>query len=115
MAMMEKNIFLDIVEGKLPADVVYQDDKSMAFRDINPKAPVHILIIPKKEIRTHQDLQGDDFELVGHLHRVASEVAKQEGLDAYRLVINCGEGAGQVVPHLHLHLLGGRPLDWPPG
>lgn len=115
MAMMEKNIFLDIVERKIPADIVYEDDKSLAFRDIDPKAPTHILIIPKKEIRTHQDLKDDDFALMGHLHQVAREVAQSQGLQHYRLVLNCGEGSGQTVPHLHLHLLGGRPLGWPPG
>jgi histidine triad (HIT) family protein len=114
--MMTDNLFLKIVERKIPADIVYEDDRSLAFRDINPQAPVHVLIIPKKVIPTHADLTDADKELVGHLHLVAAKLAKQFGLDdGYRLVLNCQEGAGQTVPHLHLHLLGGRPMRWPPG
>jgi histidine triad (HIT) family protein len=114
--MMTDNLFLKIVERKIPADIVYEDDRSLAFRDINPQAPVHVLIIPKKVIPTHADLTDADKELVGHLHLVATQLAKQFGLDVgYRLVLNCKEGAGQTVPHLHLHLLGGRPMRWPPG
>jgi histidine triad (HIT) family protein len=114
--MMTDNLFLKIIERKIPADVVYEDDRSLAFRDINPQAPVHVLIIPKKVIPTHADLTDGDGELVGHLHLVAAKLAKQFGLDdGYRLVLNCKEGAGQTVPHLHLHLLGGRPMRWPPG
>ena len=106
---------LEIVEGKLAANIVYQDDLCVAFRDINPQAPTHILIIPRKVIRTHADLKSDDGALLGHLHLTAVKIAREEGLESYRLVINCNEGAGQTVPHLHLHLLGGRLLDWPPG
>jgi histidine triad (HIT) family protein len=114
--MMTDNIFLKIIERKIPADVVYEDDRSLAFRDINPQAPVHVLIIPKKVIPTHADLTDADKELLGHLHLVAAKLAKQFGLeDGYRLVLNCKEGAGQTVPHLHLHLLGGRGMRWPPG
>jgi histidine triad (HIT) family protein len=114
--MMTDNIFLKIVERKIPADIVYEDDRSLAFRDINPQAPVHVLIIPKKVIPTHADLTEADKELVGHLHLVAAKLAQQLGLsDGYRLVLNCREGAGQTVPHLHLHLLGGRAMRWPPG
>lgn len=114
--MMTDNIFLKIIERKIPADVVYEDDRSLAFRDINPQAPVHVLIIPKKVIPTHADLTDADKELLGHLHLVAAKLAKQFGLDdGYRLVLNCNEGAGQTVPHLHLHLLGGRGMRWPPG
>jgi histidine triad (HIT) family protein len=114
--MMTDNLFLKIIERKIPADVVYEDDRSLAFRDINPQAPVHVLIIPKKVIPTHADLADADKELVGHLHLVAAKLAKQFGLeDGYRLVLNCKEGAGQTVPHLHLHLLGGRGMRWPPG
>jgi histidine triad (HIT) family protein len=113
---MTDNIFLKIVERKIPADIVYEDDRSLAFRDINPQAPVHILIIPKKVIRTHADVTDADKELVGHLHLVAAKLAQQLGLkDGYRLVLNCQESAGQTVPHLHLHLLGGRAMHWPPG
>jgi histidine triad (HIT) family protein len=114
--MMTDNIFLKIIERKIPADLVYEDDRSLAFRDINPQAPVHVLIIPKKVIPTHADLTDADKELVGHLHLVAAKLAQQFGLhEGYRLVLNCKEGAGQTVPHLHLHLLGGRDMRWPPG
>jgi histidine triad (HIT) family protein len=113
---MTDNLFLKIVEHKIPADIVYEDDRSLAFRDINPQAPVHVLIIPKKVIATHAELTEADKELVGHLHLVAAKLATQLGLtDGYRLVLNCREQAGQTVPHLHLHLLGGRPMRWPPG
>jgi histidine triad (HIT) family protein len=114
--MMTDNIFLKIIERKIPADIVYEDDRSLAFRDVNPQAPVHVLIIPKKVIPTHADLTEADKELLGHLHLVASKLAVQLGIaDGYRLVLNCKEGAGQTVPHLHLHLLGGRAMHWPPG
>jgi histidine triad (HIT) family protein len=114
--MMTDNIFLKIIERKIPADIVYEDDRSLAFRDTNPQAPVHVLIIPKKVIATHADLTEADKELVGHLHLVAAKLAEQLGLaGGYRLVLNCKEGAGQTVPHLHLHLLGGRAMHWPPG
>ena len=114
--MMTDNLFLKIIERKIPADIVYEDDRSLAFRDINPQAPVHVLIIPKKVIPTHADLTEADKELLGHLHLVAAKLATQLGLaDGYRLVLNCKERAGQTVPHLHLHLLGGRAFGWPPG
>ena len=114
--MMTDNLFLKIIERKIPADIVYEDDRCLAFRDINPQAPVHVLIIPKKVIPTHADLTEADKELLGHLHLVAAKLAAQLGIsDGYRLVLNCKEGAGQTVPHLHLHLLGGRPMRWPPG
>ena len=114
--MMTDNLFLKIIERKIPAQIVYEDDQSLAFRDINPQAPIHLLIIPKKVIPTHDELTEADKELIGHLHLVAAKLAAQLGLtDGYRLVLNCREGAGQTVPHLHLHLLGGRPMHWPPG
>jgi len=114
--MMTDNIFLKIVERKIPADIVYEDDRSLAFRDINPQAPVHVLIIPRKVIPTHADVTDADKELLGHLHLVAAQLAEQLGVgDGYRLVLNCKERAGQTVPHLHLHLLGGRSFSWPPG
>jgi histidine triad (HIT) family protein len=113
---MTDNLFLKIIERKIPAQIVYEDDQSLAFRDINPQAPVHLLIIPKKVIPTHDQLTEADKELIGHLHLVAAKLAAQLGLtEGYRLVLNCKEGAGQTVPHLHLHLLGGRPMHWPPG
>jgi histidine triad (HIT) family protein len=114
--MMTDNIFLKIANKQIKADLVYEDDQCVAFRDINPQAPTHVLIIPRKEIRTHADLTPADEALVGHLHLVAAQLAEQLGLgDGYRLVLNCKESAGQTVPHLHLHLLGGRNFGWPPG
>jgi histidine triad (HIT) family protein len=114
--MMSDNLFQKIIDRKIPADIVYEDDRSLAFRDINPQAPVHVLIIPKKVIATHDAVTEADRELLGHLHVVAAKLAAQLGLkDGYRLVVNCRERAGQTVPHLHMHLLGGRELHWPPG
>lgn len=114
--MLADNIFLKIIDGKIPAKIVYQDEHCLAFHDVNPQAPVHVLIIPRKVIVTHDDITDADRVLLGHLHVVAVKVAKQLGLsDGYRLVLNCRERAGQTVPHLHLHLLGGRNFTWPPG
>lgn len=114
--MMTDNIFLKIAEKKIPAKIAYEDERCLAFHDINPQAPVHVLIIPRKVIRTHADLTDEDKELLGHLHLVAARLATQLGLhDGYRIVLNCKEQAGQTVPHLHLHLLGGRDMKWPPG
>jgi histidine triad (HIT) family protein len=114
--MMQDNIFLKIIERKIPAKIVYEDVRCLAFHDINPQAPVHVLVIPRKVIRTHADIGEEDRELIGHLHRVASQLAEQLHIaDGYRVVVNCKEPAGQTVPHLHLHLLGGRSFHWPPG
>ena len=114
--MMADNIFLKIANKQIPAKLVHEDELCVAFHDINPQAPVHVLIIPRKEIRTHDDVTAEDRELLGHLHLVAAQLAKKLGLsDGYRLVLNCKERAGQTVPHLHLHLLGGREMTWPPG
>jgi histidine triad (HIT) family protein len=116
MAMMADNIFLKVISKEIPAKVVYEDDRCLAFHDIGPKAPVHVLIIPKKVIPTHDAITEADAPLIGHLHVVAVKLAAQLGLtDGYRLVINCKEHAGQTVPHLHMHLLGGRDFSWPPG
>ena len=116
MAMMANNLFLKILSGEIPAKIAHQDDLCLAFHDINPQAPVHVLIIPRRAIRTHADLNEDDAPLLGHIHLVAAKLAKELGLGAgYRLVLNCDEQAGQTVPHLHLHLLGGREMGWPPG
>ena len=106
---------LKIAAGEMEADIVYEDDQCVAFRDVNPQAPTHILVIPRKEIPMLQDMNTEDEGLVGHLFLVAKQVAEQEGLKDYRLVINNGSGAGQSVFHLHLHLLGGRAFTWPPG
>jgi len=114
--MLADNIFLKIINKQIPARIVHEDEQCLAFHDINPQAPVHVLIIPRKVIRTHADLGKDDQLLLGHLHMVAAELARKLGIEnGYRLVINCKEGAGQTVPHLHMHLLGGRQLGWPPG
>ncbi len=114
--MLTDNLFLKIIDKKIPARIVYEDDHCLAFHDINPQAPVHVIIIPRKVIPTHADVTTDDEALLGHLHLVAAQLANQLGLaDGYRLVVNCKERAGQTVPHLHLHLLGGRDLTWPPG
>ena len=108
-------IFGKILRGEIPSDVVWEDDKCLAFRDVTPVAPVHILVIPRKYIPTLNDIQENDENLIGHLIYVATQVAQKEGLDGYRLVVNCNEGGGQTVFHLHLHLIGGRDLQWPPG
>jgi histidine triad (HIT) family protein len=114
--MLADNIFLKIVEKKIPARIVHEDEQCLAFHDVNPQSPVHVLIIPRKVIPTHADIKPEDRELLGHLHLVAAKLADQLGIgDGYRLVLNCKERAGQTVPHLHLHLLGGRDLTWPPG
>jgi histidine triad (HIT) family protein len=114
--MLSDNIFLKIVDKKIPAQIVYEDDQCLAFRDINPQAPVHVLIIPRRVIATHDAVLEEDAALLGHLHVVAAKLANQLGLgDGYRLVVNCRERAGQTVPHLHMHLLGGRDFTWPPG
>jgi histidine triad (HIT) family protein len=114
--MLADNIFQKIIERKIPAQIIYEDDHCLAFRDVNPQAPTHVLIIPRKVIPTHDEITDADSELLGHMHLVAAKLAKQLGLqEGYRLVLNCREGAGQTVPHLHLHLLGGRAFGWPPG
>mgnify|MGYP001479573188 FL=1 len=108
-------IFSKIIAGELPADVVYEDDQALAFRDINPVAPTHVLVIPKREIVNVGESVEDDAELLGHLMVVAARVAKLENLTDFRVVTNSGAGAGQSVFHLHLHVIGGRSLSWPPG
>ncbi|GAB4565251.1 MAG: histidine triad nucleotide-binding protein [Anaerolineae bacterium] len=115
--MSHSCIFCRIVRGEAPADVVHQDDKVTAFRDINPRAPVHILVVPNRHIPGVSSLDAQDTELVGHMVQVAKTLAEKEGVagSGYRLVINDGPMAGQTVFHLHLHLLGGRRMSWPPG
>lgn len=105
-------LFEKIVTGDLPADVVYKDERVTAFRDINPQAPTHILVIPNKAIATANDVTEDDEALAGHLITVAAKIAREEGIaeEGYRLIINCNKHGGQEVYHLHLHLLGGKPL-----
>jgi histidine triad (HIT) family protein len=116
LPMLKDNIFQKIIDKQIPAKIVYEDDRCLAFRDINAQAPTHVLIIPRKVIPTHADVSEADRDLLGHLHLVAAKLAVQLGIsDGYRLVINCLDRAGQTVPHLHMHLLGGRDLHWPPG
>lgn len=105
-------LFSRIVAGEVPADIVYQDDLVTAFRDINPAAPTHILIVPNKEIPTANDLTEADEPIAGRMMRIASELAAQEGIDesGYRLIVNCNRDGGQEIYHLHMHLIGGRPL-----
>ena len=118
--MLESNsdcLFCKILAGDIPADIIYESDTVLAFRDINPQAPTHVLIIPRKHIATINEISDDDQSLVGSLYTAAREIAAAEGLadDGYRAVMNCNEGAGQTVFHIHLHLLGGRGFGWPPG
>lgn len=114
---MSETLFLDIIDGKIPADIVYQDDAVVGFKDINPQAPHHVLFVPRQRVRTINDLQPEHAELVGRLFLAAADYAGKQGLaeDGYRVVMNCGEGAGQSVWHIHLHFLAGRALTWPPG
>lgn len=110
-------IFCKIVQGEIPANIVYQDEHVVAFEDIKPKAPHHKLIIPKKHIATLNDATTEDTALLGRMMQTAKQLAKDLGFadDGYRVVMNCNKGGGQVVFHIHLHLLGGRSLNWPPG
>ncbi len=114
---MSECLFCKFVSGEIAPNIVYQDDDVLAFRDINPQAPTHVLVIPKRHIPTLNDLSSEDAELVGKLYLTAKKVAEDEGIDesGYRTVMNCNEEAGQTVFHIHLHLLGGRPMAWPPG
>ena len=110
-------LFCRIVAGETPADVVYKDERCLAFRDTNPQSPVHVLVVPRDHLDSLDDAAQKDEATLGHLLRVAARVANEQGLSesGYRTVINTGAGAGQSVFHLHLHVLGGRPLNWPPG
>lgn len=111
-----ENVFARILRKELPAEVVYEDDRCLAFRDVAPQAPVHVLVVPKEPIARLADAASEHRDLLGHLLLVAKEVARREGVeDAFRVVVNNGAGAGQSVFHLHLHVLGGRALGWPPG
>lgn len=112
---MADTIFGRIARGEAHARIVFEDEWALAFQDVNPQAPTHLLVIPRKPIERLASAQPDDAELLGHLLLVARQVAADAGLDDYRLVVNNGPGAGQTVFHLHVHVLGGRPLTWPPG
>ena len=110
-------LFCKIVAGEIPADIVYESETVLAFRDINPQAPTHVLIIPRRHIATINELEESDRDTIGNLYLAAKEIAADEGLSesGYRVVMNCNRGAGQSVFHIHLHLLGGRAMTWPPG
>lgn len=115
--MADGCIFCRIVAGEIPAKIVREDDETVAFRDIDPRAPVHVLVIPRRHIASVNELEASDAELVGRLYLAAKEVARAEGVAerGYRLVMNTGPDAGQSVNHIHLHVLGGRDMAWPPG
>lgn len=112
---MDNCLFCKIAEKKIPADIVFENEELAAFRDINPQAPVHILIIPKEHISTPADINSENSYIAGKMLAAAAEIAKTNKLEGYRLVFNCNESAGQTVFHLHMHLLGGRLMNWPPG
>lgn len=114
---MSDDLFLKIINREIPADIVYETDEILAFRDVNPQAPLHVLIIPKEHIRTINDIEAEHAEVAGKLFLVAAEIARKEGIEkeGYRVVMNCNRAGGQAVYHIHLHLLGGRQMGWPPG
>lgn len=112
---MADTLFSKIINRDIPADIIFEDDQCLVFRDINPQAPTHFLVIPKKPIAKLSEADQDDQALLGHLLLIASQVAGQEGLEDFRLNVNNGAGASQTVFHLHIHVLGGRAFDWPPG
>ena len=114
--MAERTIFQRIIDKEIPAKIIFEDDRCLAFHDVAPQAPTHVLLIPKKPIASLAALDDDDAELVAHLSLVIRDLAKQLKLDrGYRVVVNCGRDGGQSVDHLHFHLLGGRQMTWPPG
>lgn len=115
--MLTDCLFCKILEKKIPAKIIYEDEKTMAFEDIAPQAPVHIIIIPKEHISTLNDLQPCHNELIGHMTQVAKKIAQNRKIDedGYRILMNCNAGAGQSVFHIHMHVLGGRRMNWPPG
>jgi len=114
---MDECIFCRIIDRKIPAKIVFEDDRAVAIEDLHPQAPTHLLVIPRQHLPSLKEATADDELLLGHLHLVAAELARGRGLEAngYRTVINSGVGAGQSVFHLHVHVLGGRPFHWPPG
>ena len=113
---MDSCLFSRIIRGDLPAKKVYEDDHTFAFEDIQPQGPTHVLVVPKKHLRGLKEAEPEDAELLGHCQLVAAQIARERGIeDGYRTILNVGPGAGQTVFHLHLHLIGGRPMKWPPG
>jgi histidine triad (HIT) family protein len=114
--MAEKTIFKKIIDGELNADIVFQDELCLAFHDVSPQAPIHVLLIPKKEVVNVAALSPEDHQLAGHLLLTVGKIARKLGIEnGYRVVANCGSDGGQSVDHLHLHILAGRQLTWPPG
>jgi histidine triad (HIT) family protein len=113
---MSDTIFTKIINKEIPADILFEDDRVLAFKDINPQAPVHFLVIPKKPIATANDITAEDEALVGYMHRVAANIAKDLGVaqQGFRTVMNCNQDGGQTVYHIHLHVLAGKALGWPP-
>lgn len=113
---MEDCLFCKIIKGEIPSDKVYEDETVFAFRDIDPQAPTHVLVIPKQHIRSADDVTPENSAVISHIFEVIAIIAKQEGLtNGYRVVNNCGDSAGQTVKHLHFHLMGGRDFTWPAG
>jgi len=114
--MNQETLFTKIINREIPADIVYEDELTLAFKDISPQAPFHVLIIPKKAIATINDIKTEDTELIGQLYLVAAKLAKQEGFadSGYRVVMNCNDDGGQTVYHIHLHMLAGKEMGWPP-
>ena len=113
---MQDCLFCKIVSGEIAAEIVFRDDHVLAFRDINPQSPVHLIIIPLKHIQSVVSINTDDFDLMGHLFFAVKEIAERLSLaDGFRLVVNCGRNAGQEIQHIHIHMLGGRAMGWPPG
>ncbi|HBT78485.1 MAG TPA: histidine triad nucleotide-binding protein [Planctomycetaceae bacterium] len=115
--MPEKNIFKRIIDREIEAEILFEDDRCLVFRDIMPQAPVHLLVIPKKEIPSSNEIAEEDAELIGHLFLTIRRIAEEQGVaeSGYRVVLNCGPDATQTVRHLHFHLIGGRSMSWPPG
>lgn len=113
---MNNCLFCKIIKGEIPSEIIYEDDRVIAFNDINPQAPVHFLVIPRAHIKSADDITEENYELMGYLVYIASKLAKEKGLDAgYRIVNNCGLEGGQTVNHIHFHVLGKRNMQWPPG
>ncbi len=110
-------LFCKIISGEIDSKIIYEDEQVVAFKDIEPQAPIHYLIVPKKHISTLLDISNEDKELIGHIYTIANQIAQKEGVaeDGFRVVSNCKEAGGQTVYHIHYHLLGGRNLQWPPG
>ena len=114
---MEDCIFCKIIKGQIPGDIIYEDDKIIAFNDVNPQAPVHFLVIPREHIGSANDIGKDNSHIINHIFTIIAKLARERNIDkdGYRIVNNCGEYGGQTVPHLHFHVLGNRKFSWPPG